>query len=192
VLFLFVAGEEQGLLGSKYYSAHPTFAPGRIAANINYDGGNFLGRTRDLTQVGAASRRWTRWPGRWSKAKGRRLVPDQNPDKGYYYRSDQFAFAKIGVPALYFDEGTDYIGKPAGWGKQQHDAVDRAHLPPAQRPAHRCVGVRRDDRGRHDRLRRRLAHRPGRRDANLEQGRRVRGRAQEGAGGALMGTFLDS
>ena len=53
VLMLFVAGEEQGLLGSKYYSLHPTFAAGRIAANINYDGGNYRGRTRDLTQIGA-------------------------------------------------------------------------------------------------------------------------------------------
>src|SRR6188508_1180979 len=121
VLFLFVAGEEQGLLGSRYYSVHPTFAPGRIAANINYDGGNFLGRTRDLTQVGAGKSSLDALAGALVAKQGRKLVPDQNPDKGYYYRSDQFSFAKIGVPALYFDEGTDYIGKPAGWGKQKHD-----------------------------------------------------------------------
>ncbi len=121
MLFLFVAGEEQGLLGSKYYSAHPTFAAGRIAANINYDGGNFLGRTRDLTQVGAGKSSLDALAGALVAKQGRKLVPDQNPDKGYYYRSDQFSFAKIGVPALYFDEGTDYIGKPAGWGKQKHD-----------------------------------------------------------------------
>lgn len=121
VLFLFVAGEEQGLLGSRYYSLHPTFAPGRIAANINYDGGNFLGRTRDLTQVGAGKSSLDALARALVEKQGRKLVPDQNPDKGYYYRSDQFSFAKIGVPALYFDEGTDYIGKPAGWGKQQHE-----------------------------------------------------------------------
>ncbi|HEU4591104.1 MAG TPA: M28 family peptidase, partial [Steroidobacteraceae bacterium] len=121
VLFLFVAGEEQGLLGSKYYSLHPTFAPGRIAANINYDGGNFLGRTRDVTQVGAGKSSLDAIARALVEKQGRVLVPDQNPDKGYYYRSDQFSFAKIGVPALYFDEGTDYIGKPAGWGKQKHD-----------------------------------------------------------------------
>ena len=122
VLFLFVAGEEQGLLGSKYYSLHPTFPAGKIAANINYDGGNFLGRTRDLTQVGAGKSSLDAIARALVEKQGRVLVPDQNPDKGYYYRSDQFSFAKIGVPALYFDEGTDYIGKPAGWGKQQHDA----------------------------------------------------------------------
>jgi Zn-dependent M28 family amino/carboxypeptidase len=121
VLFLFVAGEEQGLLGSKYYSVHPTFPAGRIAANINYDGGNYLGRTRDLTQVGAGKSSLDALAKALVESQGRKLVPDQNPDKGYYYRSDQFSFAKIGVPALYFDEGTDYIGKPAGWGKQQHD-----------------------------------------------------------------------
>ena len=121
ILFLFVAGEEQGLLGSRYYSVHPTFAPGRIAANINYDGGNFLGRTRDLTQVGAGKSSLDALARALVEKQGRKLVPDQNPDKGYYYRSDQFSFAKIGVPALYFDEGTDYIGKPAGWGKQKHE-----------------------------------------------------------------------
>jgi len=121
VLFLFVAGEEQGLLGSRYYSVHPTFAPGRIAANINYDGGNFLGRTRDLTQVGAGKSSLDALARALVEKQGRKLVADQNPDKGYYYRSDQFSFAKIGVPALYFDEGTDYIGKPAGWGKQKHE-----------------------------------------------------------------------
>ncbi|HET9864598.1 MAG TPA: M28 family metallopeptidase [Steroidobacteraceae bacterium] len=121
VLFLFVAGEEQGLLGSKYYSLHPTFAPGKIAANINYDGGDFLGRTRDLTQIGAGKSSLDAIARAVVEKQGRKLVPDQNPDKGYYYRSDQFSFAKIGVPALYFDQGTDYIGKPAGWGKQKHE-----------------------------------------------------------------------
>ena len=48
-------------------------------------------------------------------------MPDQFPDQGYFYRSDQFNFAKIGVPALYFDGGTDYIGKPAGWGSEQDE-----------------------------------------------------------------------
>ena len=58
---------------------------------------------------------------RLAQSQGRKLLGDQYPDRGYYYRSDQFSFAKIGVPALFFNEGTDVIGKPAGWGKQQHD-----------------------------------------------------------------------
>src|SRR6185369_16519847 len=103
VLFLFVAGEEQGLLGSMYYSRHPTFAAGRIAANINYDGGNFRGRTRDLTQIGMGKSSLDAIAKVLVEAQGRRLLPDQFPDKGSFYRSDQFSFAKIGVPALYFD-----------------------------------------------------------------------------------------
>jgi Zn-dependent M28 family amino/carboxypeptidase len=119
VLMLFVAGEEQGLLGSKYYSLHPTFAPGKIAANINYDGGNYRGRTRDLTLIGYGKSSLDAIAKALIEKQGRVLVPDQFPDRGYFYRSDQFNFAKIGVPALYFDNGTDYLGKPAGWGKSQ-------------------------------------------------------------------------
>jgi Zn-dependent M28 family amino/carboxypeptidase len=121
VLMLFVAGEEQGLLGSKYYSLHPTIAPGKIAANINYDGGNYRGRTRDLTQLGMGKSSLDAIAKARVEKQGRVLVPDQFPDKGYFYRSDQFNFAKIGVPALYFDNGYDYIGKPAGWGKHAHE-----------------------------------------------------------------------
>ena len=121
VLVLFVAGEEQGLLGSTYYSRHPTFAPGKIAANINYDGGNFRGRTRDLTAIGYGKSSLDGVAQALVARQNRTLVPDQFPDRGYFYRSDQFAFAKIGVPALYFDKGTDYIGKPAGWGKQDKE-----------------------------------------------------------------------
>jgi Zn-dependent M28 family amino/carboxypeptidase len=122
ILMLFVGGEEQGLLGSKYYSLHPTFAPGKIAVNINYDGGNFRGRTRDLTQLGAGKSSLDAVARALVEKQGRALVPDQFPDRGYYYRSDQFSFAKIGVPAIYFDRGTDFIGKPAGWGREQQEA----------------------------------------------------------------------
>jgi Zn-dependent M28 family amino/carboxypeptidase len=121
VLVLFVAAEEQGLLGSKYYSLHPTFVPGRIAANINYDGGSFRGRTRDLTLLGYGKSSLDAIVKELLQKQGRTLVPDQFPDRGYFYRSDQFNFAKIGIPALYFDRGTDVIGKPAGWGKQQQE-----------------------------------------------------------------------
>ncbi len=56
--------------------------------------------------------------------QGRVVKPDQLPDRGYYYRSDQFNFAKIGVPATYFDEGQDFVGRPAGWGKEQIEAYE--------------------------------------------------------------------
>jgi len=121
VLVLFVAAEEQGLLGSRYYALHPTFPPGRIAADINYDGGNFRGRTRDLTFIGLGKSSLDGVARDVVSRQGRTLMADQFPDRGFYYRSDQFSFAKIGVPALHFDGGTDYIGRPAGWGRQQQE-----------------------------------------------------------------------
>ena len=121
VMALFVAGEERGLLGSAYYAQHPSFPAGRIAANINIDGGNIFGRTRDMPLVSLGKSSLDMVAEQVAKFQGRTLVGDQYPDRGYYYRSDQFSFAKIGVPALFFADGTDVIGKPAGWGKQRHD-----------------------------------------------------------------------
>lgn len=126
-LFLFVAAEEQGLLGSEYYAAHPTFHPGRIAANINYDGGNIWGATKDVTLIGMGKSSLDQVARRVTEAQGRRLEPDQFPDKGFYYRSDQFSLAKIGVPALYFDTGTEFVDRPAGWGKETLDAWTEKH-----------------------------------------------------------------
>jgi len=110
LLFLFVGAEESGLLGSKFYAANPTVAPGRIAANINVDGGNIWGPTRDLTLVGMGKSDLDEVAQAVAGMQGRELLADQHPDRGYYYRSDQFSFAKIGVPALYFDTGTDFTG----------------------------------------------------------------------------------
>ena len=56
---------------------------------------------------------------------GADVKADQFPDKGHFYRSDQFNLAKVGVPAAYFDSGTDFIGKPAGWGAQQIEAYEK-------------------------------------------------------------------
>lgn len=127
VLALFVAGEERGLLGSGYYAQHPSFAAGRIAANINIDGGSTLGRTRDITLISMGKSSLDQAAETVAKYQGRAMVPDQFPDRGYYYRSDQFSFARIGVPALFFDQGTDVIGRPAGWGRQQHEEWELKH-----------------------------------------------------------------
>lgn len=121
VLFLAVAGEEAGLLGSEYYSKNPTFAPGRIAANINYDGASIWGRTHDVVVIGKGKSSLDAVAVAAAASQGRVVVPDQFPDRGHFYRSDQFNFARIGVPALYFDTGVEVLGKPAGWGKQQQE-----------------------------------------------------------------------
>ncbi|HEX8784344.1 MAG TPA: M28 family peptidase, partial [Steroidobacteraceae bacterium] len=121
VLALFVAGEERGLLGSKYYAQHPSFAPGRIAADINIDSGNIFGRTRDVTSIALGKSSLDGIAARVAAAQGRVVKGDQFSDRGYYYRSDQFSFARIGVPALFFDDGMDFIGRPAGWGREQKE-----------------------------------------------------------------------
>ncbi|MEX2125452.1 MAG: M28 family peptidase [Woeseia sp.] len=119
ILFALVGAEEQGLLGSKYYAAHPTFAPGKIAANLNYDGGNIWGDTHDVTYVGLGKTSIDGIVEAIAAEQGRVVKPDQFADRGYFYRSDQFSFAKIGVPAMYLDTGTDFVDRPAGWGKEQ-------------------------------------------------------------------------
>jgi hypothetical protein len=127
VLFAAVAAEEQGLLGSKYLAAHLPLPAGQLAANINMDGVNIWGRTRDLTMVGLGKSNLDDYVRALAAMQGRVVVADQFPDKGFFYRSDQFSFAKIGVPAAYFDSGTDVIGKPADWGRQQQQAFEDAH-----------------------------------------------------------------
>jgi Zn-dependent M28 family amino/carboxypeptidase len=118
ILFLFVAAEEQGLLGSGYYATHPSIAPGRIAANINIDGGNIWGRTSDLSQVGRGKSSLDAVVEGFAKQQGRQITEEEFPDRGFFYRSDQFNLAKIGIPALYFHSGVHLIGKPEGEGKR--------------------------------------------------------------------------
>jgi Zn-dependent M28 family amino/carboxypeptidase len=137
VLALFVAGEERGLLGSKFYTLHPTFAPGRIAADINIDSGNIFGRTRDATSIALGKSSLDDIAARVAASQGRVVKGDQFPDRGYYYRSDQFSFARIGVPALFFDDGVDFIGRPAGWGREQ---IEQWELHKYHQPSDRLDG----------------------------------------------------
>lgn len=138
VLALFVAGEERGLLGSAYYAAHPSVPAGRLAANVNIDGGNIFGRTRDVTLISSGKSSLDAVVGRIARWQGRRVEPDQFPDRGYYYRSDQLSFARIGVPAIFLDSGTDFVGRPAGWGKEQIEQWELTHY---HQPADRLDGT---------------------------------------------------
>ena len=121
VLINLVGAEEQGLLGSEYYAANPTFPPGKIAANLNYDGGNIWGHTHDVTFIGLGKSTIDEIAGLIAAEQGRVVKPDQFADKGYFYRSDQFSFAKIGVPAMYLDTGTDFVDRPPEWGREQQN-----------------------------------------------------------------------
>jgi Zn-dependent M28 family amino/carboxypeptidase len=117
ILFATVGAEEQGLLGSKYFSLHPPIPAGRLAAVINIDGINFLGPTEDVEVIGKGKSDLDRFVTRTARWQNRVVVPDQNPDQGYYYRSDQFSLAKIGVPGVYLGTGLHVIGKPPQWGR---------------------------------------------------------------------------
>ncbi len=121
ILFAAVAGEEQGLLGSAYLAAHPPVPIGLLAANINIDELGIWGRTRDMIMIGKGKSTLDTVVEAIAAAQGRRhIVGDLSPDKGYFYRSDQFNLAKRGVPAAYLESGIEVVGKPAGWGAAQH------------------------------------------------------------------------
>ncbi len=122
ILFLAVTAEEKGLLGAKYYAENPLYPLTQTVANINMDGVNQWGRTKDVTVVGFGNSTLDDVLRQAAAVQGGRvLAPDAEPEKGFYYRSDHFEFAKLGVPALYIDSGVDYIGKPAGYGQQKRD-----------------------------------------------------------------------
>ncbi|MGZ8921709.1 MAG: M28 family metallopeptidase, partial [Limisphaerales bacterium] len=121
VLFLAVTAEEKGLLGAKYYAENPLYPLNKTLANINMDGVNQWGRTKDVTMVGDDNSTLIDLLRETAKDQGRVVNPDPEPEKGFYYRSDHFEFAKVGVPALYPDSGIDYIGKDAAYSKQKRD-----------------------------------------------------------------------
>ncbi|HKO14640.1 MAG TPA: M28 family peptidase [Gemmatimonadaceae bacterium] len=121
VLFLSVTAEEKGLVGAKFYAQHPLYPLAKTAADINMDGLNQWGRTRDFTVIGLGNSTLDDVLTRVLAADHRVVRPDPEPEKGFYYRSDHFEFAKQGVPALDPDKGIDFIGKPQGYGMQKRD-----------------------------------------------------------------------
>jgi Zn-dependent M28 family amino/carboxypeptidase len=121
ILFLAVTAEEKGLLGAKYYAENPLYPLNRTLADINMDGVNQWGRTRDLTVVGLGNSTLDDVLASVAAQNDRVIKPDAEPEKGFFYRSDHFEFAKKGVPALYIDAGTDFIDKPAGYGQEKRD-----------------------------------------------------------------------
>ena len=131
ILFISVTAEEQGLLGSQYYATAPIYPLAKTLANINMDGLNVHGRTRDLTLIGLGASDLDDYTAAAAGEQGRTIRPDPEPEKGFYYRSDHFNFAKQGVPALDPDEGVDFIGKPPGYGQKVRDdyTEHRYHKP---------------------------------------------------------------
>jgi Zn-dependent M28 family amino/carboxypeptidase len=131
ILFLAVTAEEQGLLGSQYYATTPIYPVAKTVANLNMDGLNSWGPTKDLTVIGLGASELDDYARIAAEEQGRVLRPDAEPEKGFYYRSDHFNFAKVGIPAFYPESGTDYVGKPADFGMQRREEynVNDYHKP---------------------------------------------------------------
>lgn len=121
LLFLALTAEEQGLLGARHYAQNPLHPLRRTVANLNMDGLNPWGRTRDVAVVGLGNSTLDDLAVREAARQGRVVTAEAMPEKGMFYRSDHFEFAKVGVPALYLKSGLDYVGRPEGWGRTKSD-----------------------------------------------------------------------
>ena len=121
VLFLAVTAEEKGLLGAKHYATNPLYPLAKTLANINIDGVNQWGPTKNIIIIGQGNSTLDDVAGGILQERGRTVSPDPETGKGYFYRSDHFEFAKEGVPAFYADAGREYIGKDASFGKTKAD-----------------------------------------------------------------------
>jgi Zn-dependent M28 family amino/carboxypeptidase len=147
ILFLAVTAEEQGLLGSEYYSVTPVYPLAKTVADINMDSWNVHGRTTDLTIVGYGASDLDDYARDAAAEQGRLVHADAEPEKGFYYRSDHFNFAKQGVPALDPDGGTGYVGKPPDYGQKVRDEwTEKRYHKPADvvRPDWDLNGTRED------------------------------------------------
>jgi Zn-dependent M28 family amino/carboxypeptidase len=127
IMLALVAGEEQNLLGSAYLAAHPPVPIDRFVADINFDAGNIFGRTRDVAEVGMGLSTLDGVLAAAAAVQNRVVTDEPFPEHGSYFRSDQFSFAKAGVPGLYFRAGVDYLGRPADWGRDTANAWLKAH-----------------------------------------------------------------
>ncbi len=131
MLFLSVTGEESGLLGSEYYATDPVYPLAQTVGGVNMDGLNVIGRTSDLVIIGAGKSELEPLLTQAAARQSRRIEPEPTPEKGYYYRSDHFSFAKYGVPMLDAESGIDVRGKGKAFGQAAQDdyTAHRYHQP---------------------------------------------------------------
>ena len=131
LVFVFVTAEEAGLLGSSWFAQHPTMPDSDIVADLNMDVVTVLGKVRDLNVLGSDKSTLGPMLAHLIAPNGMRIDPDAHPEAGHFYRSDHFSFAKAGIPAVSIGAGTDYVGRPKGWGVQQEDdyTAHRYHQP---------------------------------------------------------------
>ncbi len=132
VVFLAVTAEEQGLLGSKYYAENPIYPVRKTVANINMDGLPFYGPMKDLTIVGYGQSELDDIASTLAESQGRYVIPDPSPGKGYFFRSDHFQFAKVGVPAIFAYASYEHLTKGVAYiEEKQHAFESNAYHRPA-------------------------------------------------------------
>lgn len=127
VVFLAVTAEEQGLWGSAYYAQNPVYPKEKTVANINMDGVNPFGRMKDVMVIGKGQSELEDFLQEEAASSGRDVVADAEPEKGLYFRSDHFHFARIGVPALYIHAGNNLIGKGTEAGQELKEQYTRKY-----------------------------------------------------------------
>lgn len=127
MLFLLTTAEEQGLLGADWFVGHPTVPVDHIAANLNLDGLNFLGRTTDFIPLGAERSTLMRDVETIARERNLRVGADTRPEQGTFYRSDHFPLAKAGVPAISLRNGTEFVGRSKEWGEEQFKIYNERH-----------------------------------------------------------------
>jgi Zn-dependent M28 family amino/carboxypeptidase len=121
ILFMAVTAEEQGLLGSEYYATHPIYPLNKTVAVINMDSLNIYGRMKDIRIVGYGQSELDEYVKAYAKEVGRVVLPNPTPEKGSFFRSDHFPFAKQGVPALSAGSGIQHLEKGEKWGLAQKE-----------------------------------------------------------------------
>ena len=127
VVILAVTAEEQGLWGSAYYAQNPVYPIAKTLANINIDGLNYYGPTKDIIVIGQGQNELEDYLKEEAAKVNRVIEYESHPEAGFYYRSDHFNFAKAGVPALFTETGTEVIGKDPGYGKEKADEYTARH-----------------------------------------------------------------
>ena len=131
IIFMAATAEESGLLGSKYYAEHPIYPLRQTVGGINMDALSIAGPTHDIVIIGVGKSELDAYVRRAVAAQGRVIVPEPTPEKGFYYRSDHFSFARQGVPMAYFEAGEDLVkgGRAAGAAAAADYLMHRYHQP---------------------------------------------------------------
>ncbi len=131
IVFLAVTAEESGLLGSKYYAENPVFPLAQTVGGVNMDALNSVGPAKDIVVVGGGKSELDAYVAKLAAQAKRTVVDEPTPEKGFYYRSDHFSFAKLGVPMFNFGSGDDLVtgGVEAGKNAAEDYETNRYHAP---------------------------------------------------------------